>query len=380
MSRSFLASIVISSYNYGRFLKDCIDSALNQTYPDTEVIVVDDASTDNSREIIAGYGDRIIPVLRQKNEGGRATYNAACRVSRGEVILILDSDDMLCPAAVEQATELFRDPDVVKVHWPLWEIDTRGRKTGGLDPGPILPEGDFRERIVCGGPFDYAFPSTSGNAYSRRFVEKALPIPPGAYGDAYLAVWALASGAIKRIPEPQGFYRVHGHNTYTRKTSFDERVERDLRHAEQCCRELSAYYREKGINVDTEVWKRGSWHHRLYLSAQDIKALIPAGDAFILVDEDNWGAGGVVAGRRALPFPERDGYYSGAPADDADALREFERLRRAGPGFLVFAWQAFWWLDYYPDLHRHLRANFRCVLENDRLVAFDLRKGGAHGR
>src|SRR5436189_5906464 len=75
-----LASIIISSYNYGRFLKDCIDSALNQTYPHTEVIVVNDASTDDSQEIMAGYGDRIIPVLREKNEGAKSTCNAACRL------------------------------------------------------------------------------------------------------------------------------------------------------------------------------------------------------------------------------------------------------------------------------------------------------------
>ncbi len=102
MSGVHLASIVISSYNYGRFLRDCIDSALNQTYLDTEVIVVDDASTDDSPEVIASYGDRIVPILRKKNEGGRATCNAACKVSRGEVILLLDSDDMLCPTAVEK--------------------------------------------------------------------------------------------------------------------------------------------------------------------------------------------------------------------------------------------------------------------------------------
>ena len=80
MKKQLLASIIISSYNYGRSLKDCIDSALNQTYPYTEVIVVNDASTDDSQKIIAGYGDRIIPVLREKNEGAKSTCNAACRL------------------------------------------------------------------------------------------------------------------------------------------------------------------------------------------------------------------------------------------------------------------------------------------------------------
>lgn len=60
-----LVSIIINNYNYGRFLREAIDSALNQTYPHVEVIVVDDGSTDGSQEIITSYGDRVIPVLKE---------------------------------------------------------------------------------------------------------------------------------------------------------------------------------------------------------------------------------------------------------------------------------------------------------------------------
>ncbi len=65
MSSSQKVSIIINNYNYGRFLKEAIDSALNQTYSNTEVIVVDDGSTDNSHEIIAEYGKQIIPILKE---------------------------------------------------------------------------------------------------------------------------------------------------------------------------------------------------------------------------------------------------------------------------------------------------------------------------
>lgn len=60
-----VVSIVINNYNYGRFIAQAIDSALNQTYSNTEVVVVDDGSTDNSREIITSYGNRIIPIDRK---------------------------------------------------------------------------------------------------------------------------------------------------------------------------------------------------------------------------------------------------------------------------------------------------------------------------
>ncbi len=111
---------------------------------------------------------------------------------------------------------------------------------------------------------------------------------------------------------------------------------------------------------------------RLYATSQELDALIPAGDSFILVDDNHFGFE-VVAGRRSVPFLERDGQYWGRPPDDDTAIRELERQRQAGASFMVFGWPAFWWLGYYHELNRHLRSSFRCVLDNDRLVVFDLR-------
>jgi len=123
------------------------------------------------------------------------------------------------------------------------------------------------------------------------------------------------------------------------------------------------------------VFRKGSmtWYelHRLHLTMQDITTLIPPEKIFVLVDEDQLG-GMITTGRHAVPFLERDGQYWGPPPDDETAIRELERLRQAGASFVVFAWPASWWLEYYSGLHRHLRSRFRCVLENDRLVVFDL--------
>src|SRR5687767_6151914 len=85
-----LVSIIIDNYNYARFLPAAIDSALGQTYPNTEVIVVDDGSTDTSREVIRSYGGRVVPVLKE-NGGMMSAYNAGFSVSRGEVVVFLDS-------------------------------------------------------------------------------------------------------------------------------------------------------------------------------------------------------------------------------------------------------------------------------------------------
>jgi SAM-dependent methyltransferase len=118
--------------------------------------------------------------------------------------------------------------------------------------------------------------------------------------------------------------------------------------------------------------KEIEWRHRLYSTAQDIAALIPPENTLILVDDEVYGSM-VTVGYRAVPFNERDGNYWGPPPDDTFAIRELERLRQTGADFMVFVWPAFWWLDYYSGLHRHLRSEFRCVLENERLIVFDMR-------
>src|SRR5262245_16427358 len=117
MKTSMLASVIISNFNYARYVANAIDSALAQTYPCLEVIVVDDGSTDESREVIASYGARI-QALCKENGGQASALNAGFQVSRGEVVIFLDADDTLLAQAVELAIHACRPVDVAKAHWP----------------------------------------------------------------------------------------------------------------------------------------------------------------------------------------------------------------------------------------------------------------------
>jgi glycosyltransferase involved in cell wall biosynthesis len=99
MTQPRSASIVITCYNYARFLPESIKSALAQTHPDTEVVVVDDGSTDESRDVIARYGDRVTPVLKP-NGGMASAFNHGYAVASGDVIVFLDADDTIYPEAV----------------------------------------------------------------------------------------------------------------------------------------------------------------------------------------------------------------------------------------------------------------------------------------
>ncbi|MGH7801486.1 MAG: glycosyltransferase family 2 protein [Thermodesulfobacteriota bacterium] len=103
----------------------------------------------------------------------------------------------------------------------------------------------------------------------------------------------------------------------------------------------------------------------------EIAALIQPGERFIMVDQDQLSRYFRAYG--AVPFLERDGIYWGPPPDAETAIREFERLLEAGATRIVFTWVAFWWLEFYTDFHKYLRSRYHCILENERLVVFDLR-------
>jgi glycosyltransferase involved in cell wall biosynthesis len=373
MSRASRASIVISSYNYGRFLGQAIDSALNQSYPHSEVIVVDDGSLDNSREVIARYGSRIHPVLKE-NGGQASAWNAGLAVSRGDVIFFLDSDDVLLPVAVDRVMPIFQDASVAKVHWPLWIINDEGVKTG-VKPSDALPEGDLRAAVLRAGADGYTWSATSGNAWARTFLAAVFPMPEEEFKtspDIYLSAIVPVFGKVRRVLQPLSCWRLHGQNNCGIQP-FDDRLREMFQRAQCCIGALARYGRAAGLDVDAQALRANSWWCQIHRASQDLIAIIPLEERFILVDNDAWTTTETLAGRPRIPFLERDGQYWGSPPDDDTAIRELERLRRSGANYIVFGWPAFWWLDYYAVFHRHLRSTSCCVLENDRLVVFDLR-------
>ena len=123
----------------------------------------------------------------------------------------------------------------------------------------------------------------------------------------------------------------------------------------------------------TAVSGAARWSEQLQRATAEILELVPAGDAFILVNDDQWGNEAEFTGRRVIPFLEHEGRYWGPPENDRVAIRELERLRQAGASHIVFAWPSFWWLDYYTGLKNHLQSSFRCLQSNERLVAFSLK-------
>jgi len=137
MSNPPLVSIVITSYNYGRFLGAAIDGALNQTYPAVEVLVVDDGSTDDSREVIASYGNQILPVLKE-NGGEASAFNAGTATSKGSIVCFLDSDDVFVPEKVARVVEVFaQHPQIGSCFHTLQALNENGTDTSFARLTPV---------------------------------------------------------------------------------------------------------------------------------------------------------------------------------------------------------------------------------------------------
>ena len=107
-SKKPLVTVIIPTYNRGWILQDAIDSVLDQDFSDYELIVVDDGSSDNTREILGAYGDRIT-VLRQPNRGVSAARNRGINEAAGQLIAFLDSDDLWLPGKLSTQVEFFED-------------------------------------------------------------------------------------------------------------------------------------------------------------------------------------------------------------------------------------------------------------------------------
>jgi hypothetical protein len=210
--------IVIDNYNYARFLGQAIDSALDQAHPPAHVIVVDDGSTDESRDVIASYGDRVTPVLTA-NGGQAAALNEGFRRSTSDLIIFLDADDVLIPDVVARVIAAARrDPSVAKIQYPMEVINEYGRLTTARKPPPYLslPSGDLRRQELT-MPFDMTWMSTSGNAFPRWVLQHLLPIPEVQFArcaDWYLQHLTPLFGPVVSLDEVGARYRVHDANSY----------------------------------------------------------------------------------------------------------------------------------------------------------------------
>lgn len=130
------ASIIITCYNHGRFLGEAIDSAVKQTWPPLEIIVVDDGSIDNTPEVVKQYPNVI--GIRQENQGVCAARNTGLHACRGKYVLFLDADDLLFPGALETSVSAMNaHPDWAFVSGDFRNCDEKRNILGTFGPTEV---------------------------------------------------------------------------------------------------------------------------------------------------------------------------------------------------------------------------------------------------
>lgn len=211
--------IVIPCYNYGRFLKLCVDSVLSQSISNIRVLIIDDSSSDESRavaESLAAADRRVSFISHPKNMGHIRTYNEGIDWLESEYFLLLSADDLLVPGSLERACRVMdNNPDVVLTH---------GERVEWYDTTPFPSEigsGDdswSRHDLVRDMCANAANRVTTPTAIVRTSAQKSI----GGYDvdlphSADMAMWLkfAAEGAIARIHTVQAIYRRHSANMST---------------------------------------------------------------------------------------------------------------------------------------------------------------------
>jgi len=228
MSEPVGVSIIVVNYNNEQFLASAIDSALGQDHPFREVIAVDDCSTDNSRAVIARYGERVRPVLRETYGGQVEALNSAWPLARYPILIFLDSDDLLLAHAASTVAARWT-AGTVKAQFPLVTIDKTGREIGHAAPRypRNLDTTMIRAELLRTGGSPNS--PASGNAYSRSLLEAVmcdrgfdLRNPREHWMDAILECNAPFYGEVVTLYQPLACYRRHDSNLYA-ITAIDNR-------------------------------------------------------------------------------------------------------------------------------------------------------------
>ncbi|NNJ65924.1 MAG: glycosyltransferase [Xanthomonadales bacterium] len=201
---------MIPCFNYGRFLRAAIDSALAQRRDDAEVLVIDDASTDDTQQIVASYGDRIRYVRNEKNLGAGGAWKRGLELAAGEFVIKLDADDELLPGHHDAVEQAFRaNPAAAMV---MASVRLRDERSGNeqdefvCDRDTRLAADEFRRRLLR--DFFFRMP---GCALRRACLEGHEGPDPELFQihDWEYFLRVCKGGEAMLIHRPLAVYRIH---------------------------------------------------------------------------------------------------------------------------------------------------------------------------
>lgn len=208
--RSPLVSVVIPTHNRARYLLESVNSVLRQTHRPIEVIVVDDHSTDETDEVLAGVSDRIRVVRNDSNLERGASRNAGARVAKGSMLAFLDSDDLWDAEKLASQIPLLVDENMAVVT-AIAMIDQDGRRTGReYYPAPGAERRLPIENAFLGGASSILLPKPLFEAIGGFPEDRDVQ---GSEDHVFLTKLAAAGARFASVPRPLVSRRVHATNS-----------------------------------------------------------------------------------------------------------------------------------------------------------------------
>jgi len=229
-----LVSVLVSNYNYARYIAETIQSVLDQTYANFELLVCDDGSTDDSVSVIEQFQqkDPRVHLIRKANGGQASGFNTAFAASHGEIIAFLDSDDVYLPNKLAKIVAGFqRHPDSgFGVHRVI-RVNEARRRQGVWPLSAELPEGWYGQRLLQDSGILPYTPPTSGISLRRDVALRIFPLPldaKPACADQLITRFAPLLTRVSREDDALAEYRLHGSNNYEPKRVTAASIRREL--------------------------------------------------------------------------------------------------------------------------------------------------------
>ena len=206
-----LVSVIIPVYNSEKFLKESIESIINQTYPNIEIICVDDGSTDNSKEILQQYFDKI-QVISQSNQGLASALNNGIGKASGRWIKWFSPDDVMFPDAIEilvNQIKKFPNNTIVYSNWEI--IDEKGKKIREFYESNYndLSEFDYNIRLLDGQQINVNTTLIPSSLFQKGYIFRNLDDPVAIDYDFFLRVALQHNIRFHLITKQLIQYRIH---------------------------------------------------------------------------------------------------------------------------------------------------------------------------
>lgn len=279
LGESGVVTALVNTYNYGHFVGEAIESVVQQDFPleRLEILVVDDGSTDDTRDVVARFGNRV-RYLHKPNGGQASAFNRGLQEAHGEFIALLDADDKWHATKIRRVMQEFeRHPEAGMVYHPFRYWD---EGTGKQWDDPSFPGVSGNVPQIKDGLLRYGDVSTSGMVLRRTAWEKLAPIPEELtiLADSYLAYLIIFVAPVVAIAECLTTMRLHDRNNFNFEATDRSRLERRHRCWSDAVSAIASWLAQN--RFDTRRPELAAYLKRYKLVEEDLRFLLqPPGRA-----------------------------------------------------------------------------------------------------